>query len=284
MFATPCFLLLLAAASARAEDSNRSLLSERDEEQIRTAKKYHETCKLKHGGVHTHVYHIYDGGSGSDLAEKNAADKLGDLSFVLSGRGLGYYNDGYISLVHVAVTKWSNYLHCHHVSQGSHRYTCNGGSQTEAGRESQGNGYWYSFPAKGEGRAWWESREKSGPCAMIRIKAKCLFDLMAKAGGCSSGCSTVGGNKKCYKKCMKGLSMSKQQQVWDHAFFGHGCSQFLNGYLNATSEMDDPVMPEAAFTNTSHSDAPRAPLLIEARKSDDGFGDTTVASTDIVVV
>lgn len=285
IFAAPCFLLILAA-SGRAEDSSRSLLSERDEETIRTAKTYHKTCNLKHGGthaIHTHVFHVYDGGSGWKLTEKNAGDTLGDLSFVLSPRGVGYYDDGYISLVHVALTGWGQYLKCHHESQGSHRYTCGGGSQTKAGRERQGDGWWYSFPAKGEGKDWWQSYAKSGPCAKTRIKAKCLFNLMAKAGGCSHGCDGTP-FKKCYKKCMQGLSMSQQRTIWDHAFFGHGCMKSLTDELNATSEMDDPVLPEGAFTNTSHSEAPRAPLVIEAGTTDDNFTDTAVASTDNIVV
>lgn len=49
-------------------------------------------------------------------------------------------------------------------------------------------------------------------------------------------------------------------------------------------EADEPVMPEEALTHASYSEAPRAPLVIEAMTTDDNFTDTAVASTDIVVV
>ena len=83
---------------------------------------------------------------------------------------------------------------------------------------------------------------------------------------------------------MGGLSMSHEHQIWDHAIWGKGCQLILDDNLNATSELDDPVMPEWFSTNMSRSEAPRG--VMEARTADDSFTDMTTASTDkgIVIV
>ena len=155
--AAPWCVLLLATSGA-AIASNRSLLSASDVENIRAAKAYAAGCKMgttKVGTIHTHVYHIYEGGSGYGLQEHNAGDVPGDLSFVFPRGFSAYYSGGYIAMLHVGVTQLGNYLKCNH-APGSHAYTCNGGSYELAGRESvsathkAGSGYWYSFPAAGK--------------------------------------------------------------------------------------------------------------------------------------
>jgi len=227
-------------------------------------------------GEHTlHVYHIYAGGSGWGLAERNAGDSLGDLSFIFPRGFQAYYKGGYVAMVHASYNHWHKYLQCNH-NPGSHTYSCNGGSYEEPGRESvsashgSGHGYWYSFPRLGKDKHWWESHSSSGVCGYIRISAKCLFNLMAKAGGrCSHGC-----DGKAYdecSKCMGGLSLSHEHQIWDHAIWNHGCHRYtLNDDLNATVEFDDPVMPEGFFTNTSHPDVSRDAIEVTA-PTDQGF-------------
>jgi hypothetical protein len=279
--AAPWFLLLLLATTSggAAIDSNRSLLSARDVENIRAAKAYAAKCdgsKSKVGKIHTHVYHIYEGGSGYGLQEHNAGDTIGDLSFVFPRGFQAYYKGGYIAMLHVGVTKWGGYLHCNH-SPGSHTYSCNGGFQEQAGRERKGGGgYWYSFPARGKDKQWSEIDAKSGPCMMIRIKAKCLFNLMAKAGGrCPHGCDSLS-YFQC-SQCMGGISLSHQKQIWDNAIYNNKCHRYTT---EVDDELNDDLDPDGAFTNTSRSEARRVPPQPPA----DSSSDTTMASTDKGVI
>merc|ERR1711974_538366 len=100
-------------------------------------------------------------------------------------------------------------------------------------------------------------------------------------------------------ECIDKLSGHQQKQIWDHAIWNKGCPRHVNDALNATSEMDDPVMPEGfnddlnatfemddpvmheeAFTTASHSEAPPVPLVIEAKAPEESFAATTVTSAD----
>merc|ERR1712232_159553 len=232
-----------------AIDSNRSLLSARDVENIRAAKAYAAKCKgskTKAGKIHTHVYHIYEGGSGYGLQEKNAADTLGDMGFIVAGGGSQYYKGGYIAMLHIGVTQWGKYLPCNHPA-GSHTYSCNGGTYQYAGRVTSCysfKGECYSFPAAGKNKEWSEMDDKSGPCMVIRIKAKCMYNEMAKAGSCKSGCDSVPSYSQC-AQCWKGLGASQMKQVWDNAIWGHKCHRY------ETEEEDELNDENSAVANTT---------------------------------
>jgi hypothetical protein len=262
--AQPLCLLLFVATGVRAIELNvsswseRSLLSARDLANIRAAKAYAEECKGSKtdvGKVHTHVYHIYEGGAGYGLQEHNAGDSIGDLSFIFPRGFDAYYKGGYIAMLHIGVTSWGKYLHCNH-APGSTTYSCQGGSYEYAGRESvsashggQGQGYWYSFPALGKNKQWSEMDGKSGPCMMIRIKAKCLFNKMAIAGGkCPKGCDALT-VQQC-SNCMVGISLTQQKQVWDDAIWNKKCPRYET---EVDDELDDKI-PELSTFEMSNVD------------------------------
>jgi len=293
ILAAPCFVLLLAACGM-AIDSSRSLLSTRDVENIRAAKAYAAGCKLSHGEHTLPVYHIYADGSGWRLSERNAGDTLGDLSFVFPRGFQAYYEDGEVSMVQASYNHWHKYLKCNH-PHGSHTYSCKGGTYNLAGRESAGKGYWYSFPKLGKDKHWWESSSSSGECGYIRIKAKCLFNLMAVAGGkCPKGCDSLS-FQQC-SQCMGQLSLEQEKQVWDHAIWNNKCHRIGSDRrrrrrstegrrrrrrsTEVDDELNDDLDPDGAFRNTSRSEAPRAPPQPPA----DSSTDTTTASRDKDVV
>jgi len=222
-------------------------------ENIRAAKAYAAKCKgskTKVGKIHTHVYHIYEGGSGYGLQEHNAGDTMGDINFAIQqGRGGTYYKGGYIAMLHVGVTQWGRYLHCNHAA-GSHTYSCQGGSYAYAGRQPTGGGNWYSFPAVGKDKQWSEMDDKSGPCMMIRIKAKCMFNEMAKAGSCKSGCDSVPTFSQC-AQCWSGLTIDQKRQVWDNAIWGHKCHRYETEEDDQLSDEDSAVPNRTASVDNS---------------------------------
>jgi len=291
ILAAPCFVLLLAA-SGMAIDSNRSLLSTRDVENIRAAKAYHKGCKLKHGTHNLHVYQIYAGGSWS-LAERNAGDTLGEQNNIFPLRGAGCsgcikadYEKGYIAMVHASYNHWHTYpyynqMECDPHSAGSHHYKCQGGSNPEPGRHWEGAkyGYRYSFPRIGKDKHWWESSSSSGQCGYIQIKAKCLINLMAKAGGkCPhDGCDSLSFDKCSNCIFASRLSSSQYEQVWDNAIWNKKCHRYKT---EVDDELNDDLDPDGAFRNTSRSEAPRAAPQPPA----DSSTGTTSASTDKGVV
>lgn len=110
---------------------------------------------------------------------------------------------------------------------------------------------------------------------MIRIKAKCLFNNMAKAGGrCPKGCDALS-YTQC-SKCMKGISRSQQKQIWDDAIWNKKCKRYET---EVDDGLDNDLEPEADFTNASRPEAlrtPRSGYANEAHRSDGG--------TSVVVV
>jgi len=199
--------------------------------------------KSKVGSIHTVVYHIYEGGSGFGLAEKNAATAPFDWNFALKAGLIAgtYYQGGYIAKNHVGVTRWGKYLPCNHAA-GSHVYKCAGDSGGLAGATSvpvlhddpkQMAAIAYSFPAVGKDKTWSEYDGKTGPCAMIRIKAKCLFNLWAKAGSCPKGCDGID-NKAC-TQCVASVPDAKKLDLFIDAIDGGKCHR----YESAEEELRD---------------------------------------------
>jgi len=187
------------------------------------------SCKYpssKVGSIHGTCFHIYQGGAGSGLAEKNCGDIAGDIGFVFPRGFNAYYNDGYIAYVHWGVTKWGRYGHCNH-APGSSQYHCDGGTNL-AGKErahtATGQGTWYSFPAAGRDKTWSSvgALHKGAECGVLRIKAKCLFSLVGKASGhCPQGCEGKSANDCAH--CIAGVSTSKEAEIWNDAFFHGKC-------------------------------------------------------------
>lgn len=181
------------------------------------------------------VFHIVPANAAVGVAEMNAADAKGDIDFIFGGllRASGlrhYYGTGFVEVVHVSVDGWGAYMECNH-AKDSERYTCTknklpGSNQTvttEAGRENNPEamlhgGWWYSFPAEGEG-VHWEQLNK-GNCSTVRITAKCVIDKIASAAGCS--CSEAEATLCGW--CVEAkLSVDQRVQIWNSAFASGGC-------------------------------------------------------------
>jgi len=199
--------------------------------------------KTKVGSIHAAVYHIYWGGSGHGVSEKNAATAVFDYEW--AGRSINreYYKGGYIAKVHVGVTQWGPYADCDHAA-GSHVYVCkprqpNPGNL--AGVLPCGNpqgpippvlhddplkmeNYAYSFPAAGKDKTWSEYDGKKGPCGMIRIKAKCLYNHWAKAGTCPKGCDGI--DSHACAQCSAGVPNDKKLQIFLEAIDGGKCHRY----------------------------------------------------------
>lgn len=199
------------------------------------------------GGIKGYCHHIYQGGAGFGISEKNCGDAMGDISFVFPRGFNSYYKYGIISTINFAVKSWGKYLRCNYPSSkngcstwgciDSSDYDCKGGGQTTAGREKvtwNAGGWWYSFPRKGLDKDWseydwprWSRRRAQmdlGPspsCAEISIEAKCLFNNMAKAMRCPKGCEGLSSDK--CADCFAGMSVADEKRHWDEAIWGGKC-------------------------------------------------------------
>jgi len=232
----------------------------------------------KVGSIRGTCFHIYQAGAGSGITEKNCADIPGDIGFVFPRGYDSYYGDGHIALVHFAVTKWGKYLHCNH-APGSFKYKCDGGGYAYAGRETAhtkaGHGYWYSFPAAGHDKTWSSvgALSKGANCAVLRIQAKCLFNLVAQAGRCPKGCDGL--SAKSCAQCFSGVSLAKEQQLWHDAFFGGKCP-FIYGeeaWYSNVSKMDTANPTEQWDRN----------LTWGFWRDPNFFNETTASADDLVV-
>lgn len=204
--------------------------------------------KDKVGKLFGNCFHIYQGGAGSGITEKNCADIVGDLAFMFPRGFARYYEGGYIAQVHWAVTKFGDYQKCNHPPD-SHVYTCEPVQELAGHMERAKKGHWYSFPAKGKDKEWSSvgALSKGADCAVLRIKSICLFGLMAKANGkpgkCAQGCDKLS-SAEC-ADCLEGLSQDKEIKVWNDAFFNEKCpriydnqDELLGDELNLTGALD----------------------------------------------
>jgi len=185
--------------------------------------------------IHLHVHHILSKSAHKGVTNKNAADTLGDISFIFGSRGIPeprgvvrYYNDGVIEMNHMSVSSWGDYLQCNH-PDGSTTYSCkcpkdHKGScdMKRAGKQqnSHSDGHlWYSFPNAGKG-TYWDYEHGSG-CKAIRVTAKCVIDRLATEAGCPGKCSTK--TATACVTCVNKLSDKKKEHVWDESVFGGKC-------------------------------------------------------------
>lgn len=217
------FVGLVAGAAATSSSSNATFAVEKC-----------DWPKSKVGTIHMPVYHIYEGGAGMGLSEKNAATGPFDVNFAFSpGLAQGrYYKGGYITKIHVGVTKWGQYLKCNH-APGSTVYSCAGNSGGLAGATKVPKAsvdpraeepIAFSFPKVGKDKYWSEYDGKTGPCGVIRIKAKCLFNLWAEAGSCPKGCDGIDYNA--CTKCVQPVPAQKRLDIFFEAIDGGKCHRY----------------------------------------------------------
>lgn len=247
------------------------------------------TCNYpssKVGSIHGHCWHIYEAGAGTGISERNCGDAAGDVGFVFPRGFDAYYQGGHIAMVHWGVTKWGQYTHCNH-APGSTTYHCDGpfGYQF-AGQEQahtpQGRGVWYSFPVAGHDKQWSSvgATTKGANCGVLRIHAKCLFNLVAKAGRCPGGCD--GKSASDCANCFSGVSGSQEEALWKDAF--NGKCPFLydeEGY----SEEEEALKAAEAFEALNKSELvdPHRNLTWGFWRTKDLNNDKTAEDHSIVV-
>ena len=173
--------------------------------------------------------------SGStSIANKNAADAFGDMSFIFGTKGWPqprgverYYHDGVIAVNHVSVSSWGEYLQCNHLV-GSTKYTCkcpyhHAGPCHDLKRAGQvrnkdtGGHVWYSFPAAGKGTYW--DYDHGNGCSSIEVKASCVIDALSSHAGCKGICGTD--STKCVD-CVNKLSDTEKEHVWNEYIWTEG--------------------------------------------------------------
>jgi len=187
------------------------------------------------------VWHIMSSTTPSGLANRNAADVLGDFTFIFGAkesesnpRGVQQYYHGVIEMRQVSVSSWGDYLQCNHPS-GSTTYTCkcpkaHSGKcdMHRAGKEknSHTDGHvWYSFPKAGEGKYWSYVNGKGSDS--IIVDASCVIKKLASAAGCAGQCDDPKNAKKC-TACVHWLlgtatTRKLAERTWDEATLGKGC-------------------------------------------------------------
>jgi len=188
----------------------------------------------KHGH-RLHVHHILSKTAPHGVTNKNAADTLGDISFIFGSQGFpaprgveSYYDGGVIEMNHLSISSWGDYLQCNH-PDGSTVYSCKcpkdhtGSCDMERpGKQqnSHSDGHlWYSFPTAGKGHYW--DYEHGTGCKAIRVTAKCVIDRLATEAGCPGKCSTK--TATACVTCVNKLSDKKKEHVWDESVFGGKC-------------------------------------------------------------
>lgn len=188
----------------------------------------------KHG-IRLHVHHIQDLHATWGVTNKNAADTLGDLSFIFGAKGFPeprgveqYYDSGIVQTVHLSVSSWGDYLQCNHDDSKPPVYSCKcpkdhkgDCDMSRAGRYNSSHSdynYWYSFPHSGQGKYW--DYEWGKGCQAIEVHASCIIDRLAKDAGCPGICSPKNA-AKCVS-CVNKLSDLRKEHVWDVAVFGDG--------------------------------------------------------------
>lgn len=177
---------------------------------------------------HLHVYHIMDK-SEHGVAEKNAGGSISDMTFIFGSaskpepRGCNlYYSNGVVEMNWISYTSWGTYLLCDH-PPGSSKYRCEydphkpvppGADKKHAGRENDAHtgGYWYSFPAAGEGKYW---QDENKHCPRQRHYASTVIKAIGDATGCkcnsASECDSCGA-------CVRKASDAVKQAAWDYVF------------------------------------------------------------------
>lgn len=208
--------------------------------------------KKPQGAKGFHVYNIRSTAAKRGVTNKNAADTLGDLSFIFGAagypqpRGVENYYQGIVEMNHMGVPEnsWGDFLQCNHPENDYINYKCvcptyNGNKQQGCNLEKpgrmrnshSGNNLWYSFPANGEGKYWAYNPETPKGCRPIQIQAKCVIDLLAqkaigRAPGCDGSCSPAT-SAKC-AGCVNRLSDEEKRKVWDNAIWDGGCSDLMH--------------------------------------------------------
>lgn len=167
----------------------------------------------------------------SGLAERNAAQPLGDFRFIFAGdNGCARYPGGVIEMVYVTVELWGAYEHCQKTPKGTH--LCGGGREYAGCDGQAGPGKeWFSFPASGQNKHWWEE------CGRVRKGTHEVYSAMCKAGGCKcdggSGCPAI-------SACVNGMPDDKKVKAW-LGIFGVHMTDDEAALYNTTSYWDLPV-------------------------------------------
>lgn len=186
-------------------------------------------------GNRLHVYNILSKHATNGVTNKNAADTLGDMAFIFGSSGVPtprgveeYYDDGIISMNHLSISSWGDYLQCNH-PDGSTTYSCKCPKDNRwpcdmerAGKEqgSHTNGHiWYSFPHAGQ-HTYWDYEHGSG-CESIQVRASCVIDALASKAGCPGKCSS--NNAKECVNCVNKLPDKDKEHVWDWAVLQKHC-------------------------------------------------------------
>lgn len=193
-----------------------------------------------------HVYTIMSAKADSSLEEKNAADSLGDISFIVGtkawpeARGVeSYYHDGRIAVTHVSVHSWGTYLQCEH-PKDSTKYTCHCpinkpgshvykqpcspshvGKFDHAGRVQNSHTnmhWWYSFPKSAHDKADGWSYITSKGCGQFEVEASCVIDALSKKAGCPGICGHD--TDKC-AHCIAKMTDTTKKEAWDDAIWKH---------------------------------------------------------------
>jgi len=174
------------------------------------------------------VYNIRAQNATGGISNKNAADELGDMSFIFGSRGnpkprgVTQYYDGIIQMVFVSVTDWGDYLQCEH-APGSTEYTCKCNLWTKvcnhqkAGKENNAindHHNWYSFPTAGQGIYW--DYESGAGCETVEVTSSCVIRALAIAAGCTGQCDSADNANAC-TTCVHKLSDQQKLDVWNSA-------------------------------------------------------------------
>lgn len=166
------------------------------------------------------VYHIMDKNAEKGLTDKNAADAVGDMTFIFGApggggggpRGCERYFDGIVEAVWVSVTEWGSYQMCNHVNNVYSCKTRSGLKDTQnrpgrTGTDDTG-GIWFSWNKAGEGK-WWKDEHSQCP-REIKPSSE-VITTIGKELGCD--CSS---HSKCTScaKCVTSKSVNEKRAAW----------------------------------------------------------------------
>merc|ERR1719498_2097241 len=163
---------------------------------------------------------------GRGLAERNAAQPLGDFRFIFAGdNGCARYPSGVIEMVYVTVDQWGEYEHCQRTPQGTH--LC-GDGRAGPGKE------WFSFPTQGKNKHWWEE------CNIVRKTVHEVYGGLCKALKCKCDGTGMPGSCPQIVNCLNSVGDDEKVKTW-LSIFGVKMTDDEAALYNTTGYWDLPV-------------------------------------------